>query len=162
VRSPTQCLDRAIEGKPRIIVVRFGPMLIQQRDALVDLCAVLKRNSRTRKAPLLVLLHEKHRGLIENLKRAGVDFIKLIAETRLSSSLMIKMIDGLSTNDRVERQFEMLCPCLHYDAIDACHEMTVCGAYLDRMVLGGKWLHEVCETENHLGCEYFLNPRFKS
>jgi hypothetical protein len=162
VRSPTQCLDRAVEGKPRIIVVRFGSMLIQQRDALVELCAVLKRNSRTRKAPLLVLLHEKHRGLIENLRRAGVDFVKFIAETPLSSSLIIKMIDRLGTEDRVESQLANLCPYLHYDALDATHEMTVCGAYLDRMVLGGKWLHEVCERGSHLRCEYFLNPRFKS
>ena len=46
---------------------------------------------------MLVLLHEKHRGLIEDLKRAGVDFIKFIAETPLSSSLMIEMIDRLGT-----------------------------------------------------------------
>ena len=162
LRSPTQCLDRAVEGKPGIIVVRFGAILIEQRDAMVELCVVLKRNTRTRKAPLLALLHEKHRGLIEDLKHAGVDFVKFIAETPLSSSLMIEMIDGLGTDDRLERQFERLCPYLHYDAIDSCHEMTVCGAYLDRMVLGGKWLHEVCEKENHLRCKYFLNPRFKS
>jgi len=162
VRSPTQCLDRAIEGKPGIIVVRFGPMLIEQRDAMVELCVVLKRNTRTRKALLLALLHEKHRGLIEDLKHAGVDFVKFIAEKPLRSSLMTEMIDGLSTDDRVERQFTMLCPYLHYDALDASHEMTVCGAYLDRMVLGGKWLHKVCETEHHSTCKYFLNPRFKS
>jgi len=161
VGSTTQCMDRAVDGEPGIIVVRFGPMLIEQRDAMV-MCVVLKRNTRTRKALLLALLHEKHRGLIEDLKHAGVDFIKFIAETRLSSSLMIKMIDGLSSDDRVERQFTMLCPYLHYDALDASRELTVCGAYLDRMVLGGKWLHEVCETENHLTCKYFLNPRSKS
>jgi hypothetical protein len=162
VGSTTQCLDRAVEGKPRTIAVRFGPMLIQQRDALVELCVVLKRNTQTRKTPLLALLHEKHRRLIEDLKHANVDFIKFIAETHLSSSLIIKMIDGLGADDRVDRQFEMLCSYLHYDAIDACREMTVCGAYLDRMVLGGKWLHKVCETENHLTCKYFLNPRSKS
>ena len=162
VRTPTQCLDRAVEGKPHIIVVCFGRMPILQRDSLVELCVVLKRNTRTRKAPLLALLHEKHRGLIEDLKHAGVDFVKFVAEKPLRSSLMVKMIDGLGTEDRVERQLTMLCPCLHYDAIDDCREITVCGAYLDRMVLGGKWLHEVCETEDHLTCKYFLNPRSKS
>lgn len=162
VPSPTQCLDRAVEGKPGIIAVRFAPMLIQQRDALVELCVVLKRNSRTRKAPLLALLHEKHRKLIEDLKTAGVDFVKFIAARPLSSSLMIKMIDRLGHEDQVERQLAKLCPYLHYDALDACHEMTVCGAYLDRMVLGGQRLQKVCETENHLSCQYFLNPRFKS
>jgi len=162
VRSTTQCLDRAVEGNPGLIVVRFGPMLIQQRDALVKLCVSLKGNTQTRKSPLLALLHEKHRRLMEDLSRAGVDFVKVIAETRLSSSLMSDIIDGLSTEDRVERQLTILCPHLHYDSLDASHEMTVCGAYLDRMVLGGKWLHEVCETENHLSCKYFLNPRLKS
>ena len=162
VRTPTQCLDRAVEGKPHIIVVCFGRMPIQQRDFLVELCVVLKRNTRTRKAPLLALLHEKHRGLIENLKRAGVDFVKFVAEKPLRSSLIVEMINGLGPDERVERQLTVLCPYLHYDALDASHEMTVCGAYLDRMVLGGKWLHEVCETENHLSCKYFLNPRSKS
>jgi len=162
VRSPIQCLDRAVDGNPGIIVVRFGPMPIRERETLVELCAALKRNSRTRKKTVLALLHGKHHGLMEALERAGVDFVKFIAETPLSSSLMIEMIDGLSPDDRVERQFTMLCPYLHYDALDACHEMTVCGAYRDRMVLGGKWLHEVCETENHLRCKYFLDPRFKS
>jgi len=162
VRSTTQCLDRAVEGNPGIIVVRFGPMLIQQRDAVVKLCVALKGNTQTRKSPLLALLHEKHRGLIEGLEHAGVDFVKFVAETRLSSSLMSEIIDGLSTEDRVERQLTRLCPYLHYDSLDASHEMTVCGAYLNRMVLGGKWLHEVCETESHLTCKYFLNPRSKS
>lgn len=162
VRSTTQCLDRAVEGNPGIIVVRFGPMLIQQRDAVVKLCVALKGNTQTRKSPLLALLHGKHRGLIEGLEHAGVDFVKFVAETRLSSSLMSEIIDGLSTEDRVERQLTRLCPYLHYDSLDASHEMTVCGAYLNRMVLGGKWLHEVCETESHLTCKYFLNPRSKS
>jgi hypothetical protein len=27
------------------------------------------------------------------------------------------------------------------------------------MVLGGSRLHETCETEAHLGCEYYLHPR---
>ena len=61
-----------------------------------------------------------------------------------------------------ERQLAALCAYLHYDIIDARREMKVCGAYLDRMVLGGLWLSEVCQTEGHLQCEYFLNPRLKS
>jgi hypothetical protein len=162
VGSTTQCLDRAVEGKPGIIVVRFGPLLIQQRDALVELCFVLKQNSRTGKSPLLALLHEKHRALLGDLKNAGVDFIKYIAEKPLTPFLIIKMIDRLSTEDRVDRQLTLLCPYLHYDALDACHEMTVCGAYLDRMVLGGTWLHKICETEHHSTCKHFLNPRGKS
>ncbi|MDQ1335890.1 MAG: hypothetical protein QG552_2840 [Thermodesulfobacteriota bacterium] len=161
VRSPIQCLDRAMEGKPVIIAVRFWKMPMRERETLVELCAALKRNSRTRSTPVLALLHTKHRGLMEALKRAGVDLARFIGETTLSSTRLIEIIDGLGTEDRVERQWTLLCPYLDYDAIDSCHEMTVCGAYLDRMVLGGKRLHEICETEDHLHCEYYLNPRIK-
>jgi hypothetical protein len=34
VRTPAQCLDRAIEGKPGAIVVCFGLMPIQERETL--------------------------------------------------------------------------------------------------------------------------------
>jgi hypothetical protein len=61
----------------------------------------------------------------------------------------------------LQRYLAVLCPFLHYSRIDSQREMTVCGAYLDRLVLGGRWLREVCETEDHLHCEYFLNPRLK-
>jgi len=39
------------------------------------------------------------------------------------------------------------------------NSMTVCRAYGNRMVLGGERLHEICETSNHLHCDYFLNSR---
>jgi len=29
-------------------------------------------------------------------------------------------------------------------------------------VLGGHRLHEICETQGHLQCEYYLNPRRRS
>ncbi|EPR44188.1 hypothetical protein dsmv_1138 [Desulfococcus multivorans DSM 2059] len=51
---------------------------------------------------------------------------------------------------------------LHYNKIESRHELTVCGAYLDRMILGGHRLGEVCQTEKHLSCEYYLNPRHDS
>ncbi|MEW6669428.1 MAG: hypothetical protein AB1512_29805 [Thermodesulfobacteriota bacterium] len=162
MRSPIQCLDRAVDENPALVVVHFGPMPARERETLVELCVVLKRNRHTRKKPVLALLHGKHRGILEALARAGVDFVKTIPEAPLSPAQVIKLIRGLGTNDRVEQKLADLCPNLHYDSADAEHEITLCGAYLDRMVLGGRWLHEVCETENHLSCGYFLNPRFKS
>lgn len=162
VKSPIQCLDRSGEGKPDIIAIRFWQMPIREREALMELCAVLKRNSRTRHTPVLALLYEKHRGLIDTLGRAGVDFVRFIGETTLNSDRMIEIIDGLGAEDRIERQLTMLCPYLHYDAIDARLEMTVCSAYLDRLVLGGKLLHEMCQTSGHIHCQYYLDPRIKS
>jgi len=161
-RSPIQCLDRAIDGNSDFIAVRFGSMPIRTRETMVELCAALKRNSHTRKKTVLALLHGKHRGLMEILERAGVDFVKYISEAPLSSTLVIEIIDALGPDDRVESRLASLCPNLHYDVIDAEHEISLCGAALDRMVLGGKRLHEVCETQDHSRCKYFLNPRLKS
>jgi hypothetical protein len=155
-------MDKAVDENPGIIAVRFWSMPIREREALVELCTALKRNSHTRKTPVLALLHAKHRKLLEDLERAGVDFVKFIGKTTLSSTLTQEIIDVLGPDDRVERQLEKVCPHIHYSMIDSRHEMKVCGAYLDRMVLGGRRLHGLCETENHLECEYFLNPRTKS
>jgi hypothetical protein len=99
----------------------------------------------------------------EALNHEGVDFVKyVVADTTLDSNKMRKIIDELGPNDRLERHLKVVCPFLHYNEIDSKHKMAVCGAYLDRMVLGGRRLHELCETEDHLHCEYYLNPRRKS
>ena len=159
--SPIQCLNKAIEKKPGIIVIRFGKMTILEREALVELSAALKRNIHTRTCPILALLHSKHRILIEDLKQAKVDYVRYIGDTRLDSTWMRKIIDGLGPDDRLERHLAILCPFLNYSKVDSRREMTMCGAYLDRMVLGGRRLHEICETEDHFRCEYYLNPRLK-
>jgi hypothetical protein len=162
VASPIQCLDKAVDGRPGIIVIRFGNMPIREREALVELCAALKRNSHTRQCPVLALLHSKHRKLIEELEQAKVDYIRYLGGDKLDSTRLKDIIDGLGPNDRLERHLARICPFLHYRKIDAQHEMTVCGACRDRMVIGGRWLHEICHTRDHLHCEYYLNPRLKA
>ena len=161
VLSPIQCLVKAVDGKPEIIVVRFGQIPIGEHETLVELSAALKRTSHTRKCPVLALLHSKHRKLIEDLKQAKVDYVRYIGDAGLDSIRMRGIIDGLGTDDLLERHLAILCPFLNYSKIDSRHEMTMCGAYLNRMVLGGRRLHEICETENHHHCEYYLNPRLK-
>jgi hypothetical protein len=52
-----------------------------------------------------------------------------------------------------------LCTFLNYKPISDQNELITCAAYRNRMVLGGKRLHEVCQTETHLHCEFYLNPR---
>jgi len=159
VASPIQCLDKAVEGNPKIIIVRFGKMPFREREALVELIAALKRNSRSRRCPVLALLYSQHRKLIEDLGQAKVDYIRYIGDGKLDSKQVQEIIRGLEPNDRLERHLVMVCSFLHYSKIDSQHEITVCGAYLDRMVLGGRRLNELCQTDAHLHCQYFQNPK---
>ncbi|MFO7715912.1 hypothetical protein [Desulfosarcina sp.] len=162
VSSPIQCLDKAVDAKPGLIVIRIGDMPFRERDTLVELSAALKRNPHTRNCPILALLHSMHRKLLEDLNRAGVGFVKFIGDCTLDSDQIRQIIDAMGPHDRLERYLETVCPFVHYRQIDSRHEMVSCGAYLDRMVLGGLRLHELCQTIGHLHCEYYLNPRRKS
>jgi len=162
VSSPIQCLDKTVDEAPELIIICFGQISIKEREALVELCAALKRNRHTRHYPVVAMISGKQRILLESLNRAGVDFVRYIGEMTLDSMQLRKFIDNLGSDDRLERHLTALCPFLHYSEIDSRHELTMCGAYLDRMILGGRWLHDICETQSHLHCEYYLNPRIKS
>lgn len=160
VSSPIQCLDKAVNERPGIIIVRFGRTCIRDRLALIELCAALKRNTSVNKTPVLALLSAKHQKLIKDLNETGVDFIRCIGDVRLDSTMVRKIIQELGVCDQPGRLLAMICPFIHYIKMDSKNEMKVCGAYRNRMVLGGSRLHEICEKENHLHCEYYLNPKF--
>ncbi len=162
VSSPIKCFDMAVDGSLGLVVVRFGRISIRDRETLLELSAALKRNSHTRGCTILALLHARHRGLIENLAKAKVEYIRYVGDAKLDSFQVRQIIDGLGPDDRVDKHLAKLCPFLRYNAIDSHHEMTVCGAYLNRLVLGGHRLQGTCETEDHLHCEYYLKPRCAS
>ena len=161
VTSPIQCLDEAVDRPPEYILIHFGQISIKEREALVELCAALKRNRYTRNHPMVALLVGKQRHLLESLNHAGVDFVQYVGPKPSEWMRIGKLLDTLGSNERMESQLAMVCPFLHYSEIDSVRELTMCGAYLDRMILGGRWLHDICETRNHLHCEYYLNPRVK-
>lgn len=160
--SLIQCLDRAVEESPAVIAVRFAPMPIREREAWVELCVALKRNRHTRDCAVVALLHAPHRRLLESLRRADVDYARIVGDAGLDASRMRGIIQGLGEQDRLERHLSVLCPSLHYQRIDAQRELITCGAYRDRMVLGGRRLLEICQTGDHLHCEYALHPRPRS
>jgi len=162
VSSPIQCLDKAVDTDPNFIVIRFGQMPFGECEALVELGIALKRNSHTQKCPILALLHSKHRKLLEDLGQAGVDFVKYVGETALDSTRIRTILEGLGPDDRLDRHLKEVCAYLRYSVVESQHELAACGAYLDRLVLGSRQLNAICKTENHLQCEYFLNPRLKS
>lgn len=159
--SPIQCMDVAVDGTPEYILIYFGQISIKEREALVELCAALKRNRYTRNYPVVALLVGKHRYLLESLNRAGVDFVRYVGPVASDWIPIGALLDALGSDDRMENQLETVCPFLHYSEIDGRRELTMCGAYLDRMILGGRWLHAVCEIRTYMQCEYFLNPRIK-
>lgn len=162
VSSPIQCFNLAATSKPDLIVIHFGDTSIQERAALVELAGTLKQNRYTRKTPILALLTLKHRRLIEDLACAEIDYLKQLGAAKVDSKHIRDILQNLGSGDRPVRHLQVLCPFIHYRKIDSRHEMTVCGAYRDRMVLGGRRLREICQTENHHHCEYNLNPRTKS
>ena len=160
--SPIQCMDQARDAALSIVVVRFGKIPIREREALVELCAALKRNSRTRASLVLALLHTKHRKLIEDLERIKVDYLRYVGDDRLNSDQIREVIQDLGPDDRLKHHLSVLCPFLNYDPIDSRRELITCEAYLDRLVPGGRRLLEICETGGYLKCEYYQNPRIKS
>ncbi len=162
VHSPVQCLNQAIIERPDAVVIRFGDIALRERDALIELCGVLKQNQHTKGIGVIALLCSKHRSVMERLRDAGVEYVRFLAKGKQSQTAIDVTTIKPEPKDQVDFQLEILCPYLHYSKIDSRHEMTVCGAYLDRMVLGGHRLHEICETQGHLQCEYYLNPRRRS
>ncbi len=161
VHSAVHCLHRAVDGAHDVVVVCFGDASIGNRAALVELCAALKQNSHTRERPVLALIRARHRGLIEDLERAQVDFVCVVGEADLDPAAVRAILQEVGPDDELPRFLDTLCPLIHYCADDAEHELAVCGGYLDRLVLGGNRLRRICETREHLRCEYFLSPKPK-
>ncbi|WP_024336502.1 hypothetical protein [Desulfotignum balticum] len=159
VNSPVQCLNQAIIAPPHAIVVRFGDITLSERNALIELCSILKQNPYTRGIETIALLCSKHRMIMERLRDAGVEYVKFLAKDESSEVLIDITTFEPGPKDQVNFQLKNLCPYLHYSKIDSRHEMTVCGAYLNRMVLGENRRLEMCETQGHRHCEHYLNPR---
>ena len=162
VGSRLSCLSRAMGEQPEIIVIRMGKGSLHMHEEIVELCTVLKRNSHTNSIPILVLLHSKHRKLLEKLNQAGVEVIKYCDDTPLNPEKTRRLIEKFQPEDLLPFQLERLCPFLNYEKIDTWREMTVCGAYLNRMVLGGQRLRDICHTTDHHHCIYFRHPRDES
>jgi hypothetical protein len=99
---------------------------------------------------------------MDGLRSAGADYAVTVLCGGLDDEKIRDILDSLDEAHRVAHSRAPLCPYLRDIPIDEFKTMTVCGAYLNRMVLGGRRLHELCETENHAGCEYYQNPRVRS
>lgn len=162
VFSPVLCLDAAVERELSLVAVRFGNLSLPEREHMVELCIALKHNRYSRDIPVLALLSSRHRQLLEELDQAHVDYIRYFGEDRLDEEYLQAIMGTLGPEDRPSHRLSELCPFLRYNRIGRSEELIVCGAYLDRLVLGGHRLHNICETDEYQCCEFYLNPRQKA
>jgi hypothetical protein len=151
-----------LETVPDMILIRFPEPDDPTHEMYLELCEVLKRNKRTRSCAITVLLPGKDSPLLDRLHSAGVAYTTTVSSDGFRDGNVIGILNSLGEGHHVGHFRASLCPYLSSIALDESRAMTVCGAYLNRMVLGGRRLHELCETENHAGCEYFQNPRVRS
>ncbi|MDA3895590.1 MAG: hypothetical protein PF482_05515 [Desulfobacteraceae bacterium] len=152
--SPIQCMEKAFTENYALIVIQFAAQTIKQRYALIELCAVLKRNQQTHHIPIMALLPIKHRLLLENLSKVNVEYAKIITDQADE-----KDIRYFDTEDSLSRHLSGLCPFLEYQAIDSSREMTVCKAYYSRLVITGNRLKQTCHHPDFKICPYFQLPK---
>lgn len=158
--SPMSCLDEAASKRFAGILIYHSARKMRERQALIELCSGLCENPLTRFTSMGVSLDCRNRELICRLRAAGIEHLDI----RLPSKAVDprKMWERLSAHDcslKIDFHLARLCPFLHYRPISSQSEMITCKAYCNRMVLGGRRLREVCQTESHLMCEFYRRPR---
>ncbi|MBN2059647.1 MAG: hypothetical protein JW882_04445 [Deltaproteobacteria bacterium] len=162
--NPLSSLNAATTAPFGLIILDFSIRSSSRvRSEIIELCKCLKSNPLTRKIPLFASVDRWHREITGRMKAAGLDFIGVRqSQNRIDPEHIADLVlkTGISVN--IDRIMERLCPFLNYEPINGCSELITCGAWHNRMVLGGKRLHDLCETENHLYCEHFLDPVPKS
>jgi hypothetical protein len=160
VTSPVACLHNASGKEYDLIVIMFDPGALKGREAIVELCAALKRNRHTMQVPLLCVLPSKHRDLLERLEDAGVEYVIILdLQDRILQSRLETFAFGPSKEYEINTILSEVCPHINYFPVSRDKEILYCGAYPNRLVLGPYRLRQYCENNNHINCEYFQNPR---
>lgn len=154
--SITAYLSRAVVENYDLLVLGLFTQVHQERDALVELCGVLRTNPYTREKALVAVLPEKHRQLLARLQKVGVKYV-MIAETGdVPLQDRLATLDlSLNHNYRIESLLLEICPFINYLPINSRRELILCGAYRNRLVLGPYRLGQLCEVPAHLSCEYY-------
>lgn len=158
--SPIACMDAAVTKKFAGILIYFAARKIKARDTLVELCSCLNHIPITCSTRKCVSLLCRNRGLLVKLKASGIEYIdiRLPAESA-DPWRMWERLNALESTLRIDAHLSRLCPFLRYKPISDQNEMITCAAYRNRMVLGGRRLRDVCQSEAYWQCEFYLNPR---
>ena len=160
VTSPVACLREATEKRYDLIVIIFGPGFLKECDVMVELCTTLKRNRHTMQMPLLCVLPSKHRDLLQRLANAKVEYVMILEP---KDCILQGRLETFAFSPSEEYEIggilSEVCPHINYFPVCRDKEILYCGAYRNRLVLGPYRLRQYCETNNHIDCEYFQNPR---
>ena len=131
-------MSEATETLFDVIIVRITKKSSDEIDQLFELCAMLKKNRHSCHIPVGVYLTSADRQLIEHLKEAGVDYVK-IQNTGSKSARMEEhqpLSGRLDEGSPIDQVLLRLCPYIHYSPIDEGKELITCKAYSNWLVLG--------------------------
>jgi hypothetical protein len=163
VKSSLACLASAIEKNYSLIAIAFPGRNGSVGDGAIALCQYLIKFTSDRKTPILADVGVLRRDMALQIQNSGV---QLMSCHRSGAHIDPEnLMDRVLKNDpaiRIGTILARLCPNLNYIPVDDACELITCRGSKNRMVLGGKRLHEVCETDCHLHCEYFLRPGFRA
>ncbi|NQT54628.1 MAG: hypothetical protein HQ551_00200 [Desulfobacteraceae bacterium] len=160
VASPLSCLNAANEGYYDLIAIVFDHKSLRERDALIELCSILKRSRHTAPIPILSFLPSRHRELLESLRDKGVEYARFydLKSINLDSNMEYFTMPP-DEECGIDKILSGICPYIHYSPIRPRQVILFCGAYRDRLVLGTPRLRRYCEVANYKKCRYFKNPR---
>ena len=149
------CLHRAVSGLARGVVADLrgsGPDGMQDQLTLLRL---LGENPYTRTLPRAALLPGVLREILEDLASAGVDAVHLPGA---ASGLPPQVLDAPFVGPWPADFLRTTCP--FFNSRPAGRGwLHSCGAYRDRLVLGGRRMAVYCLGGGFRDCPYFNAPR---
>ena len=162
VHSALACLDQATRQAFDWILIRAEAGQVSAREGLIELVHCLRHHPACEQVPLLVTLDEWHRGLIADLKAAGLALIDVRPpQDGFDPVALSRLATRYPARFDIDQLLSRLCPYLNTMVFDAGVELTTCAACGDRMVLGGERLRTVCRTPGHRHCDYFKAAKVK-
>lgn len=154
------CMYEATSRDFGLIIICLAVNQVKLRQNMLELCHCLKTHKLTKSKPIVVSVDGLHREITAKLADAGVRYMDVrVPGASIDPDSLINRVQSNYPSVKIDRILHRLCPYIHYEPIDERSELTTCGAYGNRMVLGGQRRHEVCETEDHIYCDQFLCPR---